>query len=54
VSKTRLPADSANNGCRIGPIIGALMASGYYGLCRASNYWEANPGQDSKGHNEKS
>jgi len=32
----------------IGPIIGALMASAYYGVCRYSNYWEANPGQDSK------
>ncbi|KAK5084857.1 hypothetical protein LTR70_007754 [Exophiala xenobiotica] len=33
-----------------GPIIGALMASAYYGLCRYNHYWEANPGQDSKGH----
>ena len=35
--------------CRVGPILGALMASGYYALNRASKYWEANPGQDSRG-----
>lgn len=32
----------------IGPLIGTLMASGYYGLNRYLNYEEANPGQDSK------
>lgn len=32
----------------IGPILGALMASGYYGLCKHFNYEEVNPGQDAK------
>lgn len=34
--------------CRFGPVIGALMAAGYYGLCKFNNYEEVNPGQDAK------
>lgn len=34
---------------RVGPGLGALMASGYYALNRATKYWEVNPGQDSRG-----
>jgi len=33
---------------RIGPLIGSLMASAYYGMCKYLNYEEANPGQDAK------
>jgi len=32
-----------------GPIIGALMASAYYAICKFNNYDEVNPGQDSRG-----
>jgi len=32
----------------IGPLIGSLMASGYYAICKYMNYEEANPGQDAK------
>jgi len=31
----------------IGPLLGALLASGYYGLIKYLRYEEANPGQDS-------
>ncbi|KAF2152161.1 aquaporin [Myriangium duriaei CBS 260.36] len=31
----------------IGPFLGALLASGYYGFVKYYNYEEANPGQDS-------
>lgn len=37
------------NECRVGPIVGSLMASAYYALNRATKYWEVNPGQDSRG-----
>ena len=34
---------------RFGPIIGSLMATGYYAFLKSFGYEDANPGQDSKG-----
>ncbi|KAG9560408.1 aquaporin-like protein, partial [Aureobasidium melanogenum] len=36
----------------IGPIMGALIAAGYYRFCKYFNYEEANPDQDNAGADE--
>lgn len=36
----------------IGPIMGALIAAGYYRFCKYFNYEEANPDQDHAGADE--
>lgn len=33
----------------IGPLLGGLIAAGYFGFVKFFNYEEANPGQDSAG-----
>ena len=36
----------------LGPVLGALMASGYYKFAKYFNYEEANPGQDAQSDHE--
>ena len=36
----------------LGPVLGALVASGYYRLAKNLNYEEANPGQDAMDEEE--
>lgn len=36
----------------LGPVLGALLASGYYRMAKALNYTQANPGQDAESESE--
>lgn len=36
----------------VGPSLGALLASAFYGLVKVLHYEDANPGQDSSGTDE--
>jgi aquaporin rerated protein, other eukaryote len=36
-----------------GPLMGSLLASGYYRLVKSFNYEEVNPGQDAMSEKEK-